>query len=380
MASGPLDGLRVVEMGGIGPAPLAVTMLSDMGAEVIRIDRKTGPRIHPYAGTKLELDGRGRRSITLDLKHARGTDACLALIERADILVEGFRPGVMERLGLGPDVALKRNPKLVYGRMTGWGQDGPYALNAGHDLNYIAISGAAMAIGSREQPLPPLNYVGDDVGALMLVSGVLAALHHARASGEGQVVDAAMCEAASYVSMFFHAAQHAGQWSNERGVYNEADGGAPFYGAYGCADGQWVSVAPAEPHFYAELLSRLELPDSLVKTQRDRSTWAETRRLIADRFKQKTRQQWCDIFEGSNACFAPMLHFGEAPSHAQYVARGHFVTIDDVVQPGPTPRFSRTPGAVQGPPPAIGADGEAILVDWGFDAASIAVLSEQGVI
>lgn len=380
MASGPLNGLKVVEMAGIGPGPLAATMLSDMGAQVIRVDRKGGSSIHPLAGTKLELDGRGRRSIAMDLKQPKGTETCLALIEQADILIEGFRPGVMERLGLGPDVALKRNPKLIYGRITGWGQNGPYALTAGHDLNYIAISGAAMAVGSPERPLPPLNYVGDYIGALMLVSGVLAALRHASAHGEGQVVDTAMCEAASYVSMVFHALQLDGQWSTERGVHNDADGGAPYYGAYACADGKWISVAPSEPRFYAELLSRLDLPASLVETQRDRSTWPDTRRRIADRFKQKTQRQWCELLEGTDACFAPMLHFGDAPSHPQYVARDYFVTVDDIVQPGPTPRFSKTPGRVQGPPPAIGADGAEILSEWGFDAGSILALREQGVL
>ena len=378
-ASGPLKGLKIVEMGGIGPGPLALTMLSDMGADVVRVDRKSGPRINPMAGTKLELDGRGRRSVTIDLKNPAGTEACLELIDKADILIEGFRPGVMERLGLGPDVVLARNPKLVYGRMTGWGQTGPYAQMAGHDYNYMAISGAAFAIGTKDQLVAPLNYVGDYAGALVLVAGVLGALNHATKTGEGQVVDTAMCEAASFISTIFHSMREGGYYKEER-QENELDGGAPYYGAYKCADGEWISIGSIEPQFYAELLEKLELPAEWGKTQRDKSTHAELRRIFTEKFASKTRAEWCAIMEGSDVCFAPIVRFSEAPEHVHMKARGHFVDVDGMVQPGPTPVFTKTPGRIQGVAPKIGEHSQSALLDWGFDADKVAKLAADGVL
>ena len=379
MASGPLNGVRIVEIAGIGPGPLAATMLSDMGADVVRVDRKTGPRINPMSGTKYELDGRGRRSVTIDLKHPEGAKACLELIDKADIVIEGFRPGVMERLGLGPDVALARNPKLIYGRMTGWGQDGPYAQMAGHDYNYVAISGAAFAVGTAEQPVPPLNYVGDYAGTLVLVAGVLAALANVRGGGQGQVVDTAMCEAASFISTTFHAMAGLGYYKEQRAA-NELDGGAPYYGAYKCSDGEWITIGSIEPQFYAELLAKLGLTDRFATCQRDPSRHAEMREAFTAVIAGKSRDEWCAIMDGSDVCFAPILRFSEAPNHPHMKARGHFVTVDGVVQPGPVPRFSATPGAVQGGPPMIGQHSESALLDWGFSAGRVKELTEGGVL
>lgn len=379
MASGPLKGIRVIEMAGIGPGPLAATMLSDMGADVVRVDRKSGPRINPMSGTKYELDGRGRRSVTIDLKNPNGTETCLKLLEKADIVIEGFRPGVMERLGLGPDVVLHRNPKIVYGRMTGWGQDGPYAQMAGHDFNYVAISGAAYGIGTREQIVPPLNFVGDYAGTLLLVAGVLAALNHASRTGEGQVVDAAMCEVASFMATAFHAMAGIGYYKEERAA-NELDGGAPYYGAYRCKDGEWITIGSIEPQFYAELLDKLGLPAALLQSQRDQSTWPALKQQFTEIFAGRTRAQWCELFEGSDVCFGPVMKISEAPEHPHMKARGHFVTVEGVVQPGPVPRFSSTPGEVQGPPPRIGEHSETALRDWGFDPAEVQELAQSGVL
>ena len=379
MASGPLNGIRVIEMAGIGPGPLAATMLSDMGADVVRVDRKSGLRINPMSGTKYELDGRGRRSVTIDLKQPEGTQACLKLLDQADIVIEGFRPGVMERLGLGPDVVLGRNPKIIYGRMTGWGQDGPYAQMAGHDFNYVAISGAAYGIGTKDQIVPPLNYVGDYAGTLLLVSGVLAALNHATRTGQGQVVDAAMCEAASFISTGFHAMREIGYFTEER-ESNELDGGAPYYGAYRCKDGHWITIGSIEPQFYAELLDKLDLPAELARTQRDRATWPSLKQQFTEIFAGRTRAHWCEVFEGSDVCFAPVMKFSEAPDHPHMKARGHFVEVEGVVQPGPVPRFSATPGAVQSGPPTVGEHNEEALMDWGFDAGEVKKLTDNGVL
>lgn len=379
MASGPLKGVKVVEMGGIGPAPLAVTMLSDMGADVVRVDRKSGPRTNPMSGSKYELDGRGRRSVTIDLKDPRGTEICLDLFDKADVLIEGFRPGVMERLGLGPNIVLQRNPRLVYGRMTGWGQDGPYARMAGHDYNYIAITGAAFATGTAEQPVPPLNYVGDYAGALVMVAGVLAALHHAGRTGEGQVVDTAMCEAASYISGVFHALRQFGNWNEERWS-NELDGGAPYYRAYRCADGEWISIGSIEPQFYAALLSTLGLPADLAATQRDRSTWPALTETLTAAFAGKTQREWCAIMENTDICFAPVVRFSEAPDHPQMKARGAFATIEGVIQPAPVPRFTATPSEIQGRAPHVGQHNDTAFVDWGLDPERVAGLARDGIL
>ncbi len=364
MRQGPLTGLRVVEFAGIGPGPFCGMLLSDLGADVVRIDRQGG-----RGGAPTDITSRGRRSVALDLKDPASIELALKLIEKADALFEGFRPGVMERLGLGPDVALKRNPKLVYGRMTGWGQFGPYAQAAGHDINYISLVGALHAIGPADKPAPPLNLVGDfGGGALYLAFGLLAGVIHARASGQGQVIDCAMTDgAASLMSMFFgmHA---AGAWKDER-EQNLLDGGAQFYGPYECADGKWISVGSIEPQFYALLLEKSGAgADPAFKAQMDRGEWPGLKAKLASIFKTKTRAAWCEIMEATDVCFAPVLGIAEAPSHPHNVARKTFIEVAGVTQPAPAPRFSATPGAVQRPPPAIGAHNAEVLADWGVGA------------
>ncbi|MEP6873773.1 MAG: CaiB/BaiF CoA-transferase family protein [Burkholderiales bacterium] len=356
---GPLSGVRIVEFAAIGPAPFAGQLLADLGADIIRIDRSE------RAGDKPGVLSRGRRSVALDLKKPSAIETCLALLERADASIEGFRPGVMERLGLGPLVAFARNPKLVYARMTGWGQTGPLAQAAGHDLNYIALSGAAHAIGTPDAPVPPLNLVGDfGGGSLFLGVGLLAGVLNARASGVGQVVDVSMVEgAASLMSMFYE--MHAGGRWGERGS-NLLDGAAPFYSPFRCADGKWISLGSIEPQFYALMLDKLGLKDRLdPATQNDRSLWPETRRTIAATIATRTRDEWCALMEGSDVCFAPILDMDEAPRHPHNIARGSFVEVDGHMLPGPAPRFSRTPGATGRAPASIGADTASALADWG---------------
>jgi len=371
--AGPLSGLRVAEFVGLGPAPFAAMLLSDLGAEVIRIDR-------PGAGGALGIDprhdlpARGRRSIALDLRSADGREAALQLVAQADALIEGYRPGVMERLGLGPDAALARNPRLVYGRMTGWGQTGPLAHTAGHDIGYLALSGALHAIGRADAPPPPpLNYVADyGGGAMFLAVGVLAALHEARGSGQGQVVDAAMTEGASLLSTMFHGLRAAGQWSDARGA-NLLDGGAPFYDCYACADGRYIAVGALEPPFQAELLQRLGL-DGEFTAPVARPDWPRLRERLGAVFASRTRDDWAAAFDGSDACVAPVLDFAEAPKHPQHLARAAFVEVGGLLQPAPAPRFSRTPAATPGTPARPGEHGQAILHDWGVDAALAARL------
>lgn len=353
-SDGPLKGLRVVEFSGIGPAPFAGMLLADMGADVVRIDRPNAPMEYVLA--------RGKRSIALNMKQAADRDMAIDLIERAEILIEGFRPGVMERLGLGPEPMLAINPKLVYGRMTGWGQFGPLAQAAGHDLNYIAISGALHAIGSAEgPPLPPLNLVGDfGGGSLFLAMGLLAALSHARATGQGQVVDAAMSDGASSLMGLFYGLKARGEWNDARSS-NFLDGAAPYYRCYRCADGAWVSIAAIEPQFWAELRERLELIDPLFDRRDDAASWPEISQGLEKIFATRTRAQWCDLLEGSDACFAPVLSLSEAPLHPHNQARTTF-TAD--AQAAPAPRFSLTPASLGQDPPATDADREAILRDW----------------
>lgn len=364
MAAGPLAGVRIVEFAGIGPGPFAGMLLSDMGADVVRVDRPSGGMQAPG-----DVTARGRRSIALDLKDPASIALCLEMIGKADGLIEGFRPGVMERLGLGPEAALARNSRLVYGRMTGWGQDGPLAQAAGHDINYIAISGALHAIGTAERPLPPLNLVGDfGGGALYLALGMLAGIIHARAGGEGQVVDAAVCDGAAHLMTMFYGFLSTGYWKDER-QRNIIDGGAHFYDTFACADGRFISIGPIEPHFFKILLDRAGIDDEgLRATQRDRPAWPANREKLAAIFRTATRDEWCARLEGSDACFAPVMSMGEAPRHAHNVARQAFVEVDGIVQPAPAPRFSRTPGAVQGPPPEIGAHGRDIIEEWGLTA------------
>ena len=342
-ASGPLAGFRIVEFAGIGPGPFACMMLADMGAEVITLDR---------VGAKKNLKsvaGRGRKVVELDLKDKAAVAQVLDLLGHADALIEGFRPGVMERLGLGPDVVWARNPKLVYGRMTGWGQEGPLAQAAGHDINYISVTGALAAIGPAERPVPPLNLVGDfGGGALYLVVGVLAALLEASKSGKGQVVDAAMCDgAASLMSMFFDMTA-AGRWVEGR-ESNFLDGGAHFYGIYQCACGNFISIGSIEPQFYALLRKHAGLAEACFDAQMDRKAWPELKRKLVDIFKSKSRDEWCKIMEGTDICFAPILTMAEAPNHPHNVAREIFVTRHGVTQPAPAPRFSRTPSAIREP-------------------------------
>jgi alpha-methylacyl-CoA racemase len=340
-ALGPLTGLRVVEFAGLGPGPFACMMLADMGAEVITLDR-LGASKNPKSAT-----GRGRRIVELDLKNASARAQTLDLLEHADALIEGFRPGVMERLGLGPDVVHARNPRLVYGRMTGWGQEGPLAQAAGHDINYISVTGALAAIGPAEKPVPPLNLVGDfGGGALYLVVGVLAALLEAKKSGKGQVVDAAMCDgAASLMTMFFDLAA-AGRWDGER-ESNFLDGGAHFYGVYECACGHFISIGSIEPQFYALLRQHAGLSDQAFDAQMDREAWPSLKQKLAEIFKSKTRDDWCSIMEGTDICFAPVLSLSEAPSHPHMAARRTFVERHGAIQPAPAPRFSRTPSVIR---------------------------------
>ena len=373
MSQGPLSGLKVLEFAGIGPGPFCGMLLSDLGADVVRIDRKG-----PGRASKTDITARGRRSVAMDLKSPAAVEACLKLMEGADAVFEGFRPGVMERLGLGPDVALARNPKLVYGRMTGWGQTGPYANAAGHDMNYIAISGALGAIGTAEKPIPPLNLVGDfGGGALYLAFGLLAGVIHARASGQGQVIDCAMSDGAASLMAMFYGMKAAGVWTDNRRS-NLLDGGAHFYDTYQCADGEWIAIGSIEPQFYALLLEKTGITDPAFKAQMDRSQWPALREKLAAAIVGKTRDEWCEIMAGTDVCFGPVLSLEEAPKHAHNLARQTFVEIDGVVQPAPAPRFSATPGLIAGPPPAIGADNHGALADWGFSAADIGALEAGG--
>jgi alpha-methylacyl-CoA racemase len=375
MGQGPLSDLKILEFAGIGPGPFCGMLLSDLGADVVRIDRKGGGR-----ASRSDVTARGRRSVALDLKSPAAVETCLELMEKADAVFEGFRPGVMERLGLGPDAALGRNPRLVYGRMTGWGQEGPYSKAAGHDMNYIAISGALSAIGMQDKPVPPLNLVGDfGGGALYLAFGLLAAVIHARATGEGQVVDCAMSDGAASLMAMFYGFKASGAWQDARRA-NLLDGGAHFYDTYRCADGEWISIASIEPQFYALLLEKTGLTDPDFHPQMDRSRWPQLREKLAAVIAKKTRDEWCAIMEATDVCFAPILDLDEAPRHPHNVARQTFVEVDGVLQPAPAPRFSRTPGAVAGPPPAIGAHTRSALESWGVDAGAIAELEGAGAI
>lgn len=357
---GPLAGLRVIEFAGLGPAPFCTMLLADMGADVLRIDR---PGQSPHAA---DVTWRGRRSLELDLKRAEDLALCLAAVDKVDVLIEGFRPGVMEKLGLGPEVTLGRNPRLVYGRMTGWGQDGPLAQVAGHDINYIALTGALAAIGPASGlPCPPLNLVGDfGGGALYLAFGIAAALFERATSGKGQVIDAAIVDGTASLMSFFQGVVAIGLSTMDRAT-SLLGGQAPFYGCYACADGRHVSVGPIEDAFFARLLALLEIDPALFAQRHDPATWAAGRALIAEAFLQRTRDEWCTLLEGTDACFAPVLELDEAPHHPHMIARGVYVEQAGVVQAGPAPRFSRTPGRVGAPPCPAGSGGEALLREWG---------------
>ncbi|MGB5949794.1 MAG: CaiB/BaiF CoA-transferase family protein [Parvibaculum sp.] len=367
MGSGPLSGIKVVEFAGIGPGPFCGMLLADMGAEVVRIDRK-GTR----GGSKFDIASRGKRSIALDLKKPEAVETALKLIEKADILQEGFRPGVMERLGLGPDVCLKRNPKLVYGRMTGWGQTGPLAPTAGHDINYISLTGALHAIGRPgEKPVPPLNLVGDfGGGALYLAMGMLAALVEANRTGKGQVVDAAMTDGATSLMAMFYGFTASGMWQEPHGT-NMLDGGAHFYDTYETKDGKWISIGSIEPQFYAILREKAGLTDAIWDAQMDRAKWPELKAKIEAVFKTKTRDEWCAIMEGTDICFAPVLSITEAKDHPHNKARETIVVVDGVAQPNIAPRFSRTPSKIQGPVPQVGENTVEVLKGWGFSDGDV---------
>jgi len=377
---GPLHGLRAIEMVGLGPCPFAAMLLADMGAEVIRIDRKPRPGAanpYPFNGNRFEVLGRGRRSLALDLKQGAAVETVLHLVESADAILEGFRPGVMERLGLGPEVCLARNPKLVYGRVTGWGRSGPLAMAAGHDLNYVALTGLLHGIGSADAPPPPpLNLVGDfGGGGMSLAFGLVCALFEARASGKGQVVDAAMVDGAALLGSLLYGARAQGYWSDRRSA-NPVDGGAPQYASYACADGKYIAIAALEPEFYARLLALCGIDDPAFRTQDDQATWPQLKARFTDLFRTRTRQAWCELLEGTDACFAPVLDMAEAPLHPHNQARGMFIEVDGVTQPAPTPRFSRTAPEVTAPPAPPGTHSEAILADWGVPADLVRRLRE----
>jgi len=375
---GPLNDVRVVEFAGIGPGPFAGMLLADLGAEVVRIDR---PGQEDLLGLPYDVLARGKRSLQLDLKTAAGVETALRLVEGADITTEGFRPGVMERLGLGPEACLDRNPRLVYGRVTGWGQDGPLATTAGHDIDYIALSGALNAIGPADgPPSPPLNLVGDfGGGGMLLAVGVLAALVAAARSGQGQVVDAAMVDGAALQMAMVYGMHAAGRWNNQRGA-NLVDGAAPFYGPYACADARWIAVAPIEQRFHRQFLEVLGLEADAFEPQMDQSQWAARRRMLAEVFLTRTRDEWCATFEGTDACVAPVLDLDEAPAHPHNRARQTFIERDGVLQPAPAPRFSRTGAEIRRPPPEPGEHSRAVLADWGFAPDAIAELEAAGAI
>jgi alpha-methylacyl-CoA racemase len=379
--AGPLAGFRIIEIAGIGPGPFCAMMLADLGAEVLRVDRAEKAKLPRMPGPNLDFLARGRRCAAVDLKSPAGVEVVLRLVEKADGLIEGFRPGVMERLGLGPDACLARNPGLVYGRMTGWGQEGPLAKAAGHDLNYIALTGALHAIGRPDSPPPPpLNLVGDfGGGGLLLAYGILAALLERTKSGKGQVVDAAMVDGAAALMAIIFGAHASGWWKDQR-FSNMLDGGAHFYDCYETADGKYVSIGAIEPQFYAILLDKLGLAGEDLPKQMDRSAWPKLKERFTALFKTKTRDEWCRIMEGTDICFAPVLSLAEAPEHPHVKARNTFVEVDGVRQPGPAPRFSRTPAAIERPPAHPGEHTDEALADWGFAGGELAELRKSGAI
>ncbi|HVT70680.1 MAG TPA: CaiB/BaiF CoA-transferase family protein [Trebonia sp.] len=367
--AGPLTGLRVVELAGIGPGPHAAMILADLGADVVRVERPR-PSAHPVTGADRDYLLRGRRSVSADLKSGAGRDLVRKLADRADVLIEGMRPGVAERLGVGPDVLRERNPRLVYARMTGWGQQGPLAARAGHDINYISLTGALHAIGtSGARPTAPLNLVGDfGGGSMMCVTGILAALWERERSGEGQVIDVAMVDGASILLQMTWSMLGSGNWRDEP-ASNALDTGAPYYDTYQCADGRYVAVGALEPQFYAALLDGLGLDPDTLPPQQDRSGWPELRAALTAAFASRTRDEWARAFAGRDACVTPVLSFGEVPAHPHVAARGTLIEIDGVRQAAPAPRFSRTAPGVPAGPPVPGADTEAVLRDWGIDPA-----------
>jgi alpha-methylacyl-CoA racemase len=375
---GPLNGFTVIELAGIGPAPMAGMLLADMGAEVIRVERANAPDPRQTC----DVSARGKKSVVLNLKQPEGVETLLRMVENADVLIDPYRPGVCEKLGVGPDACMARNPRLIFARMTGWGQDGPLARAAGHDINYISLSGALYATGRNGQkPVPPLNLVGDmGGGGMLLVSGVLAALLETASSGKGQVIDAAMVDGAAQLMWMFHGFEASGMWDAHQRGANLLDGGAHFYDTYECADGQYVSVGSLEPQFYALLKQLAELPEDEFGDQHDQSRWPELTDRLAAIFKRRTQAQWCEIMEGTDVCFAPVLSFKQAPQHPANVARNTYIEVDGVTQPAPAPRFSRTPSEVAHGAHGVGEDTEATLAAMGFAESEIRQLRESGCI
>ena len=377
---GPLTGLRVVELASIGPGPMCAMLLADLGAEVLRIDRTEPSGLGVPMDTRFDVTGRNRRSVALDIKQPAGRDAALRLIDRADVLIEGLRPGVAERLGLGPADCQARNPGLVFGRMTGFGQTGPLAQAAGHDLNYIALTGALHAIGGGAKPEPPLNLVGDyGGGALYLAFGLLAAIFERSRSGQGQVVDAAMVDGASSLMSIFFGMAASGRWDASARAANLLDGGAPFYDTYATADGRWVSIGALEPKFFAELAQRIGLDASYTPRQYDRRCWADMRAAIKALIQAKTRAEWSTLLEGSDACFAPVLTLTEVAQHPHAQARQAYTEVAGVLQPAPAPRFSRSQPAQPSPAVPAGTHTLAVLAELGFSDAEVAALQAAGV-
>ncbi|WP_349631350.1 CaiB/BaiF CoA-transferase family protein [Bradyrhizobium sp. AUGA SZCCT0222] len=377
--TGPLNGFRVVEMGGIGPAPFAGALLGDLGADVLRIDRIAKPGVEPDLPPRFDFYNRNKRSVALDLKQPRAVAAVLELVAGADALIEGFRPTVMERLGLGPDICHAKNPRLVYARMTGWGQEGPMAQEAGHDINYLALTGALHSLGDADRPPPPpLNLVADlGGGALYLVVGLLAASMEVRQSGRGQTIDVAMIDGVTHLMSAFQAFRQQGSWTGRR-ADNIVDGGAPFYGSYATRDGKFIAVGAIEPQFYASLLKVMGIDGERLPDQNDRAAWPEMRKRFAEVFATRTRDEWVAKAAGRDACLAPVLTIDEAPEHPQMQSRDVYAAFDGLRHPSPAPRFSRTPSELRRPTPSPGRDSREALADWGISAAQISELEAAG--
>ncbi|MBI1181368.1 MAG: CoA transferase [Alphaproteobacteria bacterium] len=382
---GPLQGIKVIEIAGIGPGPFCAMMLADMGADVVRIDRKSQegrPGTTAGGNARYDVLNRGRRSLALDLKKPEAIETVLKLCEGADVITEGFRPGVMERLGLGPDEVFKRNPKMVYGRMTGWGQDGPYASVAGHDINYIALSGVLHCIGREgDKPVPPMNLVGDfGGGGMMLAYGIVCALIEAHKSGKGQVIDSAMVDGAALLMAPMYGLQQMGRWDGDRRGVNLLDTGAHFYEVYETSDGKYISIGSIEPQFYKLLLEKSGVDPDEFKDQMNRDKWRGYKEVLTKVFKTKTRDEWCAIMEYTDVCFAPVLSMNEAHAHPHNAERGTFVEVGGFRQPGPAPRFSRTRPEVRRPSPQPGEHNDEVLSDFGLSESDIAALKQAGAV